>query len=150
MVENSEANANEKKPEEKRSFPFWVVILGVWMFFVMKRVSDLTITQNDVFGEMKGEGGAADKQFITTRVDDPQLATKLREKGISFSGAREDNFFRDILSWVLPAVVFFGLWMFFLNRAAGDGNNALGGVMQARRECMSKTSSRSGSRTCRA
>jgi cell division protease FtsH len=157
MVENSEANANEKKPEEKRSFPFWVVILGVWMFFVMnglwnemrdvqrvsysefltavdqKRVSDLTITQNDVFGEMKGEGGAADKQFITTRVDDPQLATKLREKGISFSGAREDNFFRDILSWVLPAVVFFGLWMFFLNRAAGDGNNALGGVMQVGR-----------------
>jgi cell division protease FtsH len=63
-------------------------------------------------------------QFVTTRVD-PELARKLAEKGVRFTGAVESTFLRDVLSWVLPILLFFGLWMFVFRRIAekqGLGN----------------------------
>ena len=63
-------------------------------------------------------------QFVTTRVD-PALAQKLAEKGVRFTGAVESTLLRDILSWVLPILLFFGLWMFVFRRVAekqGLGN----------------------------
>lgn len=63
-------------------------------------------------------------QFVTTRVD-PALAQKLAEKGVRFTGAVESTFLRDVLSWVLPILLFFGLWMFVFRRIAekqGLGN----------------------------
>jgi cell division protease FtsH len=144
---------SEKK--EKRQFPFWIAILAVWVFFVVHglwsemrdvqqvsysefltaidqgRVNNVTITKNEIIGDIKQAKGAS-KPFVTTRVDDPDLADRLRAKHVTFSGAHDDGFFRDILSWIIPAAVFFGLWMFFLNKA-NDGNNTLGGVMQVGR-----------------
>ncbi|HWP27082.1 MAG TPA: ATP-dependent zinc metalloprotease FtsH [Xanthobacteraceae bacterium] len=63
-------------------------------------------------------------QFVTTRVD-PELARKLTEKGVRYTGAVENTFLRDVLSWVLPILLFFGLWMFVFRRIAekqGLGN----------------------------
>jgi cell division protease FtsH len=145
-----------KEPAKKREFPFWLIILAIWTFFVMHglwnemrdvqrvsysefltavnkgQVNDLVITSKEIVGEIKQPNGTQ-KPFTTTRVDDPQLATKLAEKNVKFSGAHDNNFLRDVLSWVIPAVVFFGLWMFFLNKAAGDKDGMMGGVMQVGR-----------------
>ncbi len=63
-------------------------------------------------------------QFVTTRVD-PALAQKLAEKGVRYTGTVESTFLRDLLSWVLPILLFFGLWMFVFRRIAekqGLGN----------------------------
>jgi cell division protease FtsH len=141
--------------KQKRQFPFWIVILAIWVFFVghglwnevrdvqqvsysdfltavdQGRVNNVTITKNDIIGDIKQTKGVS-KQFVTTRVDDPDLADRLRAKHVTFSGAHDDSFFRDLLSWIVPAAVFFGFWMFFLNRAS-DNNNSLGGVMQVGR-----------------
>ncbi len=145
----------EKEPEAKKQFPFWLLILAIWSFFVIHglwtdmrgierlpysefataidkgRVNDLVITKDEVMGEIKQADGTK-QPFVTTRVEDPQLAEKLTAKDIKFSGAQENSFLKDILSWVLPAVVFFGLWMFFLSRAT-DKDGIMGGVMQVGR-----------------
>lgn len=145
----------KEKDKEKRQFPFWLLILAIWMFFVLHglwsemrdvqrvnyseflkavdqgRVSDLMISSKEIIGEIKQPNGAP-KPFVTTRVDDPQLAEKLNAKHIEFSGAQEDSIFRDVLSWVIPAAVFFGLWMFFISRAT-DKDGMMGGVMQVGR-----------------
>lgn len=141
--------------KEKRQFPFWILILAVWVFFVFRglwnemrdveqlsysqfltavdqgRVDNITITKDDIVGELKQPKGEK-KSFVTTRVEDPDLTDQLRAKHVNFKGAHDDGFFRDLLSWIIPAAVFFGLWMFFLSRAS-DGGNTLGGVMQVGR-----------------
>lgn len=64
--------------------------------------------------------------FITTRVE-PELAQKLQERGVVVTGQVESTFLRDLLSWVLPTVLFIGIWMYMLRRMAGGMG---GGLMQ--------------------
>jgi cell division protease FtsH len=135
----------------KSGIPFWLIVLGIWSLFIVQgiwgqmkevqhipyseflakvdtgSVQNLTIRQNEIIGDIKEPDGKT-RPFVTVRVDQPDLAQRLSKHNISYKGVHEDNFFRDLLSWILPAVVFFGLWMFFLNRASGqDGVN--GGLM---------------------
>ena len=149
-------NTEKKEPKQRRSFPFWLVILAFWLFFVghgiyseMRdvqqlsysefltavdggRVSEVTLGKDDVVGQLKQANGTT-KSFVTTRVDDPSLSDKLLANHVKFSGTREDGFLKEVLGWIVPAAVFFGFWMFFLNRASDGANNTLGGVMQVGR-----------------
>ncbi|MCA1490657.1 ATP-dependent zinc metalloprotease FtsH [Ensifer sp. NBAIM29] len=64
--------------------------------------------------------------FITTRVE-PDIARQLQERGVVVTGRVESTFLRDLLSWILPVVLFIGIWMFMLRRMAGGMG---GGLMQ--------------------
>ncbi|SMX48820.1 ATP-dependent zinc metalloprotease FtsH [Maliponia aquimaris] len=64
--------------------------------------------------------------FVTTPVT-PELASRLSETGVTYSGAVENTWFSTLLSWVLPALFFVGIWMFALRRMGG-GQGA-GGLM---------------------
>ncbi|HZA67018.1 MAG TPA: ATP-dependent zinc metalloprotease FtsH, partial [Geminicoccaceae bacterium] len=66
-------------------------------------------------------------QFVTTRVD-PAFAQELEKYGVTFRGGSDENFFTTLLSWVLPALIFFGIWIFLLRRMAAGGMGA-GGLM---------------------
>jgi len=68
----------------------------------------------------------AKKQFTTTRVEDPGLVAELEAAGVDFSGRIESNWLPALLSWVLPAVVFFGLWALVMKRMGG----AAGGMLE--------------------
>jgi cell division protease FtsH len=65
-------------------------------------------------------------EFVTTRVD-PDLAAKLSAKGVRFTGQVESTWLRDILSWVVPVLLFLGVWMFVFRRFAEK--QGLGGFM---------------------
>jgi cell division protease FtsH len=131
-------------------FPIWMILFILWTFFVVQglwtqvkdvqklsysqflnyvdqaKVDNLTITEHQITGEINQ--GKQTNHFITVRVDDPTLAQQLASHHIRFSGATENTFFKDVLSWVIPALVFFGLWMFIINRAT-DKDGMMGGVM---------------------
>ena len=64
-------------------------------------------------------------QFVTTRVD-PQIADDLRKAGVNFTGEVGNTLLQDLLSWVLPAALFFGVWM-YLSRRVTQGLG--GGLM---------------------
>ena len=64
--------------------------------------------------------------FITTRVT-PDLARDLAEHGVVVTGQIESTFLRDLLSWIIPMVLFVGLWLFILRRM---GPGLGGGMMQ--------------------
>lgn len=55
--------------------------------------------------------------FKTQRVP-ADLVALLDEKGVRYGGAVERTWLTDLLSWVLPVLLFFGLWMFFFRRIA--------------------------------
>ncbi|MEQ8247306.1 MAG: ATP-dependent zinc metalloprotease FtsH [Alphaproteobacteria bacterium] len=66
-------------------------------------------------------------RFVTTRVEpDPNLLATLRDSGVVFTGTSDSNLVRDILSWILPIAVFFGIWMFMFRRIAD--RQGLGGL----------------------
>jgi cell division protease FtsH len=88
------------------------------------RIKDISISNNIIQGSYKEPNADKRTRFVTTRVD-PDLAKELSQYDVQFSGVTESTFFRDIISWVAPALVFFAIWMFLIRRMAGQGG--LGG-----------------------
>jgi cell division protease FtsH len=89
------------------------------------KVAEVEIGPNYITGSLKKPEGKL-KDFVTTRVA-PDLAQSLDKHGVTYSGIVENHFIRDLLSWVLPAIIFVGIWMFAIRRM---GQGGLGGLMQ--------------------
>jgi cell division protease FtsH len=68
---------------------------------------------------------------VTTRVD-PELAKELAQYNVRYSGVIETSLFRDILSWVAPALVFFLIGTFLAKRMADQGGLGAGSCREAR------------------
>lgn len=95
-------------------------------FVTQGNVEEIFIGPNVIRGVLKTAQPDGRKRFSTTRVD-PELAADLARYGVRFSGVIESTLIRDILSWIFPVLLFFGIWMFFVRRMAE--NQGLGGVM---------------------
>jgi cell division protease FtsH len=90
------------------------------------KVEKVAVSNRFLQGTLKEPLPNGKKQFVTTRVD-PDFAAELQKHGVTYSGEIESSFFTDLLSWVIPALVFFGLWTFLARRMAGGGIG--GGLM---------------------
>jgi cell division protease FtsH len=90
------------------------------------KVAEVEISQSSISGALKKGEPDGLKDFITTRVD-PDLAKSLDKHGVVYSGIIESHVIRDLLSWILPAIFFVGIWMFAIRRM---GQGGLGGLMQ--------------------
>src|SRR6266478_3583342 len=90
------------------------------------KVSEVAITQNRIQGTLKEAEPDGLKDFVTTRVQPPELAESLTKHGVTYSGIVESHWLRDLLSWILPAIFFVGIWMFAIRRM---GQGGLGGLM---------------------
>jgi cell division protease FtsH len=64
--------------------------------------------------------------FVTERVD-LDLARELEAQGVEFRGVAESSALRDMLAWVMPVLVFVGIWLFVIRRMAGS--QGLGGML---------------------
>jgi len=77
------------------------------------------LTQDKVAMIMKTTG-KEDKSglhpFTAVRVDDPNLVQALEAAKVLYTGQIEHTWFATLLSWVVPAVMFIGLWGFLLRR----------------------------------
>jgi cell division protease FtsH len=91
------------------------------------KIDDLLITETRITGKFKNPGEGEPSGFVTTRID-PAFAQELEKHGVTFRGGSDQNFFTTLLSWVLPALIFFGIWIFLLRRMAAGGMGA-GGLM---------------------
>ncbi len=70
--------------------------------------------------ELKRSGGGP-HAFVTARVDDPGLVPALEAARVRFAGRVENTWLSALVSWVLPAVVFFGLWALLVRRMSPQG-----------------------------
>jgi len=91
------------------------------------RIDNLTITETQIVGSIKGAKEGEPSMFVTARVD-PNFAAELEKHGVTYKGGSDTNFFTEMLSWVVPILLFFGLWIFLMRRMAGGGFGA-GGLM---------------------
>jgi cell division protease FtsH len=90
------------------------------------KVAEVAVSDNYIQGRLKEPLADGKQEFVTTRVE-PDFAQELQEHGVTFTGQIESTFMSDLLSWVIPAVVFVGIWMFAMRRMAGGLG---GGLMQ--------------------
>jgi cell division protease FtsH len=137
----------------KISFSIWYVILAVWAVVLVQdyiqasrqveelpysefrkllaedRVAEVAIAAGSLRGKL-ADGAEGDKKFFhATRVEDPDLVRDLERHGVRFRGVVENTFWRDLASWLLPALFFMGIWLFIFRRMG----QAQGGFMQVGR-----------------
>ena len=129
--------------EKHHKFSMWYVILGIWgvlllhnlMFSAMAvktlpyseflklleqgKVSEVAVSANQIQGRLVDgvEGGG--QLFRTVRVD-PEVSRMLEQYNVTFKGEIESTFFRDLLSWVVPVVLFVGIWAYMIRRIQGQ------------------------------
>jgi cell division protease FtsH len=93
-------------------------------------VERILISDTLMRGELRADAVAGTKNptaFTTVPVADPKLVEELEEKGVDFRGQYESPFVGALLSWVLPALVFVGIWLFAMRRmSASSGVMAFG------------------------
>lgn len=92
------------------------------------KVDSVGISDRTLQGTLKEPLPSGQKRFLTTRVDQ-DIAQELEKYNIRFTGQIESTFFRDLLSWVMPVLIFFGLWWYIGQRVAESGGLG-GGLMQ--------------------
>ncbi|WP_298960199.1 ATP-dependent zinc metalloprotease FtsH [uncultured Roseibium sp.] len=91
-----------------------------------KKIEEISVKENTIQGKFKEPLKDGRQYFVTTRVDIP-LAEELTKYDVKFEGVVQSTFLKDILSWVLPVLLLFGLWMFFIRRFAEK--QGIGGMM---------------------
>ena len=68
------------------------------------------------------------REYIDTVRIEPDFAEDLEKYDVEFSGVLESNWLTEVLSWVVPALVFVGVWLFFIRRLA-ERQGMGGGLM---------------------
>ena len=91
------------------------------------KVEKVAVSDRFIQGTVKEPLSDGRTQFVTTRVD-TDLAAELQKSGVTYSGQVESTLFRDLLSWIVPVVLFFGLWTYLARRMTGGGGIG-GGLM---------------------
>jgi cell division protease FtsH len=138
--------------EKKTQFSLWYWAFAVLMVLVMHnawvgmrttapipysefqtllkegRVAEIAVADQQIHGVFK-EPKDGKSRFVTTRVE-PALAKDLAQYDVRFAGIVESTFLRDLLGWVVPAVVFVAIWVFvmrrFADRMGGGGFMSIG------------------------
>lgn len=107
------------------------------------KVTDVVLTPDEVQGRLTDlevghilsseqvalfkRWGQRGLRFRAVRVEDPKLVELLEAKGVPFAGRTASTWLVNILSWVVSAALFVGIWLFVLRRLAGSGGP--GGLM---------------------
>ncbi|MCK1700704.1 MULTISPECIES: ATP-dependent zinc metalloprotease FtsH [unclassified Bradyrhizobium] len=92
------------------------------------KVDSVGISDRTVQGTLKEALPGGQKQFVTTRVDQ-DVAQELDKYHVRFTGQIESTFLRDLLSWIMPVLLFFGVW-WYIGRRVAEGGGLGGGLMQ--------------------
>ncbi|WP_439655195.1 ATP-dependent zinc metalloprotease FtsH [Thermomonas alba] len=82
-----------------------------------KRVAEVLVTDHTLTGRLKSPDSHGKTAIVATRVE-PDLAERLSRYGVPYARVVESTWWRDLLSWILPAVAFFGVWFFLFRRLA--------------------------------
>jgi cell division protease FtsH len=148
-------NPRDKRPGERRALPrpgrpggaVWYV-LGFLMLMALAQVwflppagrqisysefktavragqvAEVTVGEQAIRGALKADVNGS-RNFNTARIEDPKLLEELDAAGVKYTGEQVSRWLPEIIGWVIPILLLFALWSFFVRRMSG----AEGGVM---------------------
>ena len=98
-------------------------------YLAQGKLTDVVVGDQTITGTLQAPGANGKKLIVAVRVD-PQLADQLQKYGVTYSHVYQNTWLSNILSWVLPALAFFGVWFFMVRRfAEKQGGLGMGGFM---------------------
>ncbi|HEY9737871.1 MAG TPA: cell division protein FtsH, partial [Trichocoleus sp.] len=82
-----------------------------------------SVGQEEIRYQLKGEEGQPGDVYATTPIFDLQLPTVLEQNGVEFAAVSppKNRWFSSLLGWVIPPLIFVGIWRFFIARGGGGG-----------------------------
>jgi cell division protease FtsH len=104
------------------------------------KIAEVVVDDTRITGKLKAPQGA--KTVVIANRVEPQLADQLNKYNVKYTRVRESTFMRDLLSWIVPALVFFGVWFFLARRMSqslGSGGFMSIGKSRAKIYVESKT-----------
>ena len=97
------------------------------------KINSVVISTNELKGFETRQDGKQEPLFPemiyrTPRVDDRNLVEFLEDNNVDIIAENENTFLKMLLSWVVPALIFVGIWMFAIKKMgqAGPGMMTLG------------------------
>jgi cell division protease FtsH len=91
------------------------------------KIVSVSISDRFIQGTLKEALPSGQRQFVTTRVD-PQFASELEKHNVRVTGQVESTFLSNLLSWVMPVLLFVGLW-WYLGKRLAEQQGLGGGLM---------------------
>lgn len=90
-------------------------------------VSRVQVGQNQIQFQLKPTDTEAGQVFSTTPIFDLGLPNLLEDKGVEFAAAPppKNGWIGSLLSWVIPPLIFVGIWQFFIRRSGGGPQGML-------------------------
>ncbi|HEY9752313.1 MAG TPA: ATP-dependent zinc metalloprotease FtsH [Coleofasciculaceae cyanobacterium] len=90
-------------------------------------VDRVQISQSQIRFQLKTTDGQVGQVFSTTPIFDLGLPKLLEEKGVEFAAAPppKNGWISNILGWVIPPLIFVGIWQFFMRRGGGGAQGVL-------------------------
>ncbi len=138
--------------EKQHKFSVGYFLVGIWLVLLLQnllagifavktisysdflrhlregRVMEAAVAERQIQGKMRAEDNTGSEvHFRTVRVD-PETSALLDQHKVPYGGALESTFLRDLLSWIVPVLVFVGVWWLIMRRFAAQqpGFMALG------------------------
>ncbi len=91
------------------------------------KVASLTIRDNYIVGKLKEPDENGKNMVVANRVE-PALAEQLSKYHVPFTQVHESKFLATLLSWIVPALIFFGIWYLIIRKVI-DKQGPGGGFM---------------------
>ncbi|MBT3627136.1 MAG: ATP-dependent zinc metalloprotease FtsH [Rhodospirillaceae bacterium] len=135
--------------DKKASFNFWYLLIAIGAMLLLQyfwlgqqtvdkltyseflaeldagNVAELTVSESRIRGKYRIESDEEVEFFETYRVDS-DIAERLEAHDVRFGGTTDKTILGSVLSWVLPALIFVGIWFFLFRRITAKGG--LGGL----------------------
>jgi len=138
--------------DRPQRFSLWYVLIAIWGVLLLNnfivstygpknipysefltqlkagQIAEVSITGEVISGKMRltADGDQKEVEFVTRRVDQ-NLSNELAKYDVQFRAQPESTFLRDVLSWVIPIFIFFGIWYLLMQRMnPGAGVMAFG------------------------
>ena len=90
------------------------------------RISEVIVSGKTLTGKLKTPDAKGKTVIVAARVE-PDLAERLSGYGVPYTRVIENTVLRDLLSWLLPMAIIFGMWIFLFRRLAD--RQGMGGFM---------------------
>ena len=92
------------------------------------RLAEVTVGDTTITGKLKSPEPGGKTVIVANRVE-IDLAARLAAFDVPYTRVIESTLLRDLLSWVLPALVFFGVWFFLIRRLLDKPGGGMGSFM---------------------
>jgi len=121
------------------NWTFWIVAAMMWLalqlwlghrsvlsleyseflsYLEQGQVAEVTVTETRIDGRFKAQ--VEGKDYFTTHRIDPDFAAVLEQYDVRFAGDSDQNWLTNLVSWFLPVLLFFGIWILLMRRMSGS------------------------------